>query len=268
MKDPSTAVASTMAQQMQWNTMNKEKRIESAAALKEHINQQGVVVNSLLGIQDPTLQKEAIIKTVSNLTPQEQEQYMAKYGKTPEEWQQNLPHTMNDLIVTDKGIDYLAQLAQENRKHDYKIEEVGVKNDFASQKQLSQNQFTAGQNALNRENRTSNASKDNGYKEEVAKDRVELSRQRNEDMKARSDDISKQQRMKNVENYMKNIPNYNDLSSEDQDQLKSNYIETGKTLKIKKEAGKYFGNNYSIESLKNNDIPTTQNNTSDPLGLR
>ena len=35
MKDPSTAVASTLAQQMQWNTLNKEKRIESTAVLIE-----------------------------------------------------------------------------------------------------------------------------------------------------------------------------------------------------------------------------------------
>ena len=126
LKDPKTAAAQTIAQKMQWNKLGDEEKVRAATAMKQHINQRGITLNSVIGIQDPSAQKEALLKAVSTLTPEEQ-QGMSKYGSSVEEWQQNLPRMMNDLLVSDGGVDMLQKQAEAKTKHEGDLELWGVK---------------------------------------------------------------------------------------------------------------------------------------------
>lgn len=127
LKDPKTAFATTIAQQIGWDNLDKEKRANASAVLKERINQRGVLVNGIIQIQDPVQQKAAIQDAVSKLTPEDQQEYTMKYGTTPDEWQANLPKTMNDLIVSYGGIDLLSKQAEAKTKHEGDLELWGVK---------------------------------------------------------------------------------------------------------------------------------------------
>jgi len=125
LKDPKTAVAQTIAQKVQWGQLDDQQKKQTAAALKLHINERGIMVHSLMEIKDPAQQKEAIQQAVSQLTPSEQKEYTAKYGATPDEWQANLPHTMNDLLVADGGLDLLQKQADAETKHQNVLAEKG-----------------------------------------------------------------------------------------------------------------------------------------------
>lgn len=124
--DPKTAIAHTVAQKVQWGKLDDEQKVRTVAAMKDNINKHGIAVNGIINIQDPTQQKQAIGQYVSALTPDEQKEVTAKYGATPEEWQQNLPRMMNDLLVADGGVDLLQKQAEEKTKHLNKIEEYNA----------------------------------------------------------------------------------------------------------------------------------------------
>jgi len=117
--DPKTAVATSIAQKLGWDNLDNEERTKAAAAVQERINQHGIGINNIMQIKDPTQQTTALQDYVSKLTLQEQQQYTMKYGNTPEQWMQNLPNTMNDLLVAHGGIAQLqaeqtAKTKQEN----------------------------------------------------------------------------------------------------------------------------------------------------------
>jgi hypothetical protein len=125
LKDPKTAVAQSIAQKVQWGQLDDQQKKQTASALKLKINQHGQAVNSIMGITDPVQQKAALQQMVSSLEPAEQQEYAAKYGTTPEQWQENLPHTMNDLLVADGGLELLQKQAEAKTKHENVLEEKG-----------------------------------------------------------------------------------------------------------------------------------------------
>ena len=132
MKDPTTAVAHTIAQKLQWDTLDDAKKAQATTAMKQRINEHGVAINGVMGIQDPAQQGTALQQYISNLSPQEQQDISTKYGNNLQQWQSNLPHMMNDLIVADGGITLLAKRAETKTNHDYKMEEKGANNALAS----------------------------------------------------------------------------------------------------------------------------------------
>lgn len=127
MTDPKTAVATSIAQKLQWNRLDEDSRVKAAAAMKQHINQRGVAIHSIMQIQDPAQQQQAIIDAISKLPPEEQQEVAMKYGKTPQELQQNLPHMMNDLLVADGGVDLLQKQAEEEAKQNNALALEGFK---------------------------------------------------------------------------------------------------------------------------------------------
>jgi hypothetical protein len=179
MNNPQAAVATNIKQKINWANLDEVQRKNAADKLKETVNKNGLAIHNIMQIQDPVQQKQALVQNYQQLSPDEQQEYSTKYGKTPEEWQANLPHTMNDLLVADGGVDLLNAQATAVTAHGYKLEEEagkqknaleleGVKGTNAlatkkvevdaADKRLQQTQtFQSGQNELNRQNRTKNA---------------------------------------------------------------------------------------------------------------
>lgn len=123
--DPKTAVAHSVAQKLQWGKLEDAEKIRTAETIKKHLSDRGAALNNIINIQDPAQQKQALLQAVSTLTPDEQEG-MSKYGSSVDEWQQNLPRMMNDLLVIDGGISLLQKQAEEKTKHENKIEEINA----------------------------------------------------------------------------------------------------------------------------------------------
>lgn len=244
MKDPATAVASTIAQKLQWNTLNASERADKAAAMKEQINQRGITINNIIGIQDPVQQKAALQQTVSQMPPEEQAQFSQKYGATPDDWQKNLPHVMNDLLVADGGVKLLEKQAELKTKHAYDLDLVKAKGESEAGIRASQNAFTSKENALNREATSENVlarvQAGDSNKEsinELRKQTLELAKQKVQDAEEARKEKQQTDRAKNVEKIVDNIPNFNGLSSDEQKEAKQIYIETGKFPDIEKLSG-------------------------------
>lgn len=135
---PKTAqhtAAVSMAQQLKWDEFDSATKKQVAAELKARNDKYGTVVNSIIHIEDPAQQKQAIVDTFAQLSPKEQAEYTQKYGMTPDEWQANIHRTMNDLLVQDGGIDLLQKqadaetkrqnvLAEDKFKHENKLSEI------------------------------------------------------------------------------------------------------------------------------------------------
>lgn len=153
-KDPTTATATSIAQRIGWDQFNSEQKQISAATMKDSINKHGIAVKGMMDIQDPSKQKEALQQYVTTLSPDEQKEVVTKYGSTPDEWQANLPHIMNDLLLKDGGVSLLQKQAEEKTKHENKLEEVNAlydnKNDLLD-KTLKNKLDVANLNADSRE---------------------------------------------------------------------------------------------------------------------
>lgn len=269
MKDPATAVASTIAQKLQWNTLNASERADKAAAMKEQINQRGIAINNIIGIQDPVQQKAALQQTVLQMPPEEQARFSQKYGATPDDWQKNLPHVMNDLLVADGGVKLLEKQAEQKTKHAYDLDLVKAKGESEAGIRASQNAFTSKENALNREAASENVLAKIQAGDSNKEFTNALKQQALDTAKEREQERQRQTRIKTAEKYVANIPNFDSLSSEDQETAKNIYIETGKVPEILAEEGKVskltggkvsLGKNYK---LKNN-IDQSNSTTSRP----
>lgn len=147
-KDPAHAVANTIAQQVQFNDMKDQDKKRAVDAMQQVTNKHGVAVNSIIGIQDPDQQKQAVSDYFNSLSPEEQKITSSKYGSTPEQLQQNLPHIMNDLIVQYKGISYLADEANDKQKEQTKQENALALEDKKGDNALTL-EDVRGKNALN-----------------------------------------------------------------------------------------------------------------------
>lgn len=271
MQDPSKAVAATVAQKLQWDTLNKAERADKAAALKEHINERGIAINSVMGIQDPAQQQQALQQEISKLPPEEQAQFAQKYGSTPQDWQAKLPNIMNDLIVASNGVDYLTKQIDQKNKHANDLDLVRAKGESEAGIRANQNAFTSKENALNREATSENVMARIQSGDSNKEFTNALKQQSIDTAKEKAAEQQRQTRVKTAEKYVANVPNFDSLSSEDQETAKNIYIETGKVPEISSEEGKVskltggkvsFGKNYK---LKNNSDQFSNTTTRPPL---
>jgi len=281
MQNPQTAVAATIAQKIQWNNLNASERADKTAAIKEQINQKGIAINNIMGIQDPEQQKVALQQTVAKMSPDEQAQFSQKYGANPDEWQQNLPHVMNDLIVADGGVKLLEDQAKAKTQHGYKIEEIQTKEDAEAKQRTNQNAFAAGQGNLNRQNamdianiRTDSNDASREVANAIRQQSVDTAKQRASDELSAKQEQQKQTRIKNVERYVADVPNFDSLSSEDQATAKQIYIETGKVPDITSEEGSVskltggkisLGKNYKLKGSTTNNTNMSNTTSRPPL---
>jgi hypothetical protein len=179
MNNPQAAVATSIKQKMNWATLDEVQRKNAADQLKETINKHGLAIHNIMQIQDPTQQKQALEQNFQQLSPAEQQEYSNKYGTTSEQWQQNLPNTMNDLLVANGGVDLLQRQEDAKVANQYKLNEDALKQKnsidienlkggytlSAADKKIEadkltlkeKEKFTSGENELNRQNRTKNA---------------------------------------------------------------------------------------------------------------
>jgi len=125
-QNPKAAVATSVAQKLNWDKLSEEEKQQKTAQMKQNINQHGLAVNSIMGIQDPIQQKDTLAKYVATLTPEEQQGVTQKYGTTPEQWQQNLPHMMNDLLVADGGVSLLEKQAEAKTANENKLSQINA----------------------------------------------------------------------------------------------------------------------------------------------
>ena len=126
LKDPKAATANTVAQKLGWDKLTEEQRQQSITNIKQKINQHGIALNSIIGIQDPVKQKDAITQYVSTLSPDEQKDVAIKYGTNTDELQANLPHMMNDLLISDGGVSLLEQQAAAKTANENKMNQLNV----------------------------------------------------------------------------------------------------------------------------------------------
>lgn len=262
MKDPTTAVASTIAQKLQWNTLSASERADKTAAMKEHLNQRGIAINSIMNMQDPAQQQQALQQTISKLPPEEQAQVAQKYGATPQEWQQNLPHMMNDLLVADKGVDWLAKQVDTKTQHANKLEEIKIKGESEAGVRANQNAFTSKENALNREATKQNTEAKTKEANAINQQRIDTANERLKLEQESKAERQKNDRLKNVDRITDTIDGFSGLSSDEQKQAKQTYVETGKFPDMEEIGGTWSKVPFTAtKKLKSSSSKTTETST-------
>lgn len=261
LKNPSTAIASSIKQATDWHNLDISKKQELATALKMQNEKEGTMLKGILDIQDPVQQKQAIVQMVANMPPLQQQAFTKQYGQTPEEMQANIPHAFTNALNTSKGLVGMEKEVLMEKEYGLRGDVERVKQEGISKKQEAQNQFTAGQNELNRRNSSNNANIGAGSREENAKARNEISAQTLEERKIQNerhntlqDEAMKDRRMQKFDKTAAMTEGYDNLSPEDKQIVSDTYRETGKMPKMKT-SGHMFWKDTKLENMPQPETP-------------
>lgn len=104
MKDPTNAVAASIKQATDWETLNKAKRENTINAIKQTTSDTVVELTKISDIQDPNQQQVELTNYIKSLPPEVQKQVAQKYGdESGNITVQSIPRALNDAMVTYKG---------------------------------------------------------------------------------------------------------------------------------------------------------------------
>jgi len=282
--NPLTAKAASLAQELQFHSLNKVKQQEAIDNKKIEAGNTAVMLTKISKLPDDNQKIQAINTMLASLPADKQKEFIEKNGTTPQEWLSKIPTHLNEALLTYGGAEELQKQAEEKTKqenllaiegfkHTNRLDEEGVKQKNVLTKQKQEQEFRRGENRYIQGVATERAKMQVEHADERARYRVDnppparpldpLHRERFEYQKQKDAEGVRKQRIKNAEDMADLMPNYSELSGKEQKEAKQFYIRHGKLPAVTAEEGKVYGTNYKLKRSTPKKAQAT-----DPLGIR